>query len=183
VKTNEFVGCTRLVRPPPENPHYQLPFEKACADTLDRSIIDSAKLPRQSIAEVSRLAVVASYRRRKGESGSAIAISTDDFGTQQMPRFPYLPVGLYLSTFELARLQKIETLFVLTEKRLASHFSKLGFDHKFIGGPVDHHGQRVPSMMNVMETINNMRASLRPLYHAIAEDIDRGIKGVDISGA
>jgi hypothetical protein len=38
-------------------------------------------------------------------------------------------------------------------------------------------------MMNVMETINNMRASLRPLYHAIAEDIDRGIKGVDISGA
>ena len=32
VKTNEFIGCTRIVRPLPDDPSYQLPFEKACAD-------------------------------------------------------------------------------------------------------------------------------------------------------
>jgi len=176
VKTNEFVGCTRLIRPPPENPYSLLPFEEACADTLDRSIIDPARLSRQSIAEVSRLAVVASYRRRKGESGSAITLSTEDFGTQQMPRFPYIPIGLYLGTAELARLSGIETLFVLTENRLAAHFNKLGFQLQFIGEPIEHHGTRLPSMMSVSTIIGNMRSNLRPLYQTIASDIERAFR-------
>jgi N-acyl amino acid synthase of PEP-CTERM/exosortase system len=175
-KTNEFVGCTRLIRPPPENPHSPLPFEQACADTLDRSIIDPARLPRQSIAEVSRLAVVAGYRRRKGESSSAITISTEDFGTQQMPRFPYIPIGLYLGTTELARLSGIETLFVLTENRLAAHFNKLGFQLQFIGEPIEHHGTRLPSVMSVSAIIGNMRGNLRPLYQTIASDIEKAFR-------
>src|SRR5687768_10718955 len=81
VKTNEFVGCTRIVRPRPENLHYPLPFETTCAATLDRSIIDPAVLPRHRIAEVSRLAVISRYRRRKGEANSAIGFSHEDFGT------------------------------------------------------------------------------------------------------
>ena len=176
VKTDEFVGCTRLVRPPPENRHYQLPFEKICTDTLDRSIIDPAKLPRESIAEVSRLAVTAAYRRRKGESSSAIGISTEDFGTQQMPRFPYIPIGLYLGTTELARLSGIDTLFVLTEHRLAAHFNKLGFQLQFIGEPVEHHGSRVPSVMSVSAIISNMRTNLRPLYQTIALDVEKALR-------
>ena len=34
VKTNEFIGCTRIVRPLPDDPYYPLPFEKACATLL-----------------------------------------------------------------------------------------------------------------------------------------------------
>lgn len=175
VNTGEFVGCTRIVRPPLEDLHYQLPFEKACAATLDRSIIDPATLPRHTIAEVSRLAVIAEYRRRKGEANHAVGISNEDFGTATQPRFPFIPVGLYLGTTELARRNGIDTVFVLTEERLALHFAKLGFDLTYIGNPVEHHGKRIPSVMGVTETINNMRANLRPLYSAIVEDIDRAM--------
>lgn len=174
IHTSEFVGCTRIVRPPPEDPNRPLPFEIACANTLNRTIVDPAELPRHRIAEVSRLAVVSRYRRRKGETNKAVSITDEDFGTPKLPRFPYLPVGLYLSTFELARLNKIDTLFVLTEERLASHFSKLGFDLQFIGRPVEHHGERIPSMMSVSATLRDMRANLQPLYHTIAADIERG---------
>ncbi|ARO86988.1 N-acyl amino acid synthase, PEP-CTERM/exosortase system-associated [Nitrosospira lacus] len=175
VKTGEFVGCTRIVRPRPEDPHYPLPFEKTCATTLDKSIVDSAKLSRRDIAEVSRLAVIAGYRRRKGESNTAVGISGEDFGTPNQPRFPFIPIGLYLATTELARLNEIDTVFVLTEERLASHFSKLGFNLQYIGSPIEHHGKRIPSMMSVSGTIRNMRANLRSLYHAIAADIEKGL--------
>jgi hypothetical protein len=66
-------------------------------------------------------------------------------------------------------------VFVLTEERLASHFAKLGFSHKYIGGPIEHHGMRVPSMMSVSGTIKGMRPNLRPLYDVIAEDIKRNL--------
>lgn len=175
VRTQEFIGCTRIVRPRPDDPHYQLPFEKTCANVLDRSIIDPAKLPRHSIAEVSRLAVIARCRRRKGESTSAIGISEEDFGTPNLPRFPYIPIGLYLGTTELARLNGIDTLFVLTEQRLASHFGKLGVKVQSIGEPLEHHGMRTPSMMSVKGIINDIRSIIRPLYRTIAADIEKGL--------
>ncbi len=173
VKTGEFIGCSRIVRPPVDDPGYQLPFEKKCASVLDRTIIDPAKLPRHTIAEVSRLAVVSAYRRRKGEASKPLGITKDDFGPFDLPRFPYISVGLYLGTTELARRHGMETLFVLTEERLASHFRKLGVKVEAIGRPIEHRGTRTPSMMSVRGIINDIRSIIRPLYHSIVADIEK----------
>jgi N-acyl amino acid synthase of PEP-CTERM/exosortase system len=173
VKTMEFIGCARIVRPPADDPRYQLPFEKKCLSLLDRTIVDPAKLPRHTIGEVSRLAVVSAYRRRKGEASKPVGITKDDFGPLDLPRFPYISVGLYLGTTEMARLHGIETLFVLTEERLASHFRKLGVRVEAIGQPIEHRGTRTPSMMSVRGIINDIRSIIRPLYHNIAADIEK----------
>ena len=41
VKTDEFVGCTRIVRSRPEEPHYRLPFEKTCAYSVESALNSS----------------------------------------------------------------------------------------------------------------------------------------------
>jgi N-acyl amino acid synthase of PEP-CTERM/exosortase system len=172
IRTGEFIGCTRIVLTRPADPFHPLPFEKACGATLDRSIVDPAQLPRAAIAEVSRLAVVSQFRKRKGDvKKSVIPVSNSDFGTLLQPRFPYIPIALYLGTVELARLNKISTLFVLTEQRLASHFKKLGVNIKTIGAPVEHRGQRIPSMLNPDEIVKNLKLMVRPLYRVIATEV------------
>ncbi len=168
------VGCTRLVLTNPQDRDAPLPFERTCAKTLDRSIIDPARLPRERIAEVSRLAVLATYRRRRNEHGAPVAIHDEDFGSKSQPRFPYIPIGLYLGAVALASRSGIETLFVLTEPRLASHFGKLGVDIRQIGGPVEHRGMRVPSMMDVQSIIKNMRFLVKPIWRVIHEEIENG---------
>src|SRR5689334_19989726 len=65
VRNGEFVGCVRLILADADDHNRALPFEQLCASTLDRTIVDPARLDRSRIAEVSRLAVVAQYRRRK----------------------------------------------------------------------------------------------------------------------
>ena len=174
---NHLVGCTRLVCAKPEDPAAPLPFELTCEHTLDRRIIDPQKLPRDRIAEVSRLAVRATYRRRKGDDKAPVAISEEDFGTGDRPRFPYIPIGLYLGAVALAARSGIDTLFVLTEPRLASHFGKLGVDIKQIGGPVEHRGTRVPSMMHVPSIIKDMRFIDKPIWRVVQEEIERGFEG------
>lgn len=165
------VGCTRVVLTRNDDPDYLLPFERTCAATLDRSIIDPARLPRDRIAEVSRLAVRSAYRRRRGETATTAPIHEEDFGTVVQPRFPYIPIGLYLAAIALAERCGIETLFILTEPRLASHFAKLGVDVRQIGGAVEHRGTRIPSMMNVQSVIKNMRFLLKPMWRTIHEEI------------
>lgn len=170
------VGCTRLILAKPDDPDYLLPFEHTCAKTLDRRLVDPARLPRDRIAEVSRLAVCAAYRRRRGEQQVNVSVQEEDFGNAGQPRFPFIPVGLYLGAVALAERSGIDTLFVLTEPRLATHFSRLGVDIRQIGGPVEHRGTRIPSMMDVHSIIKNMRFLVRPMWRVIRAEIERGFK-------
>jgi len=175
--SGRFIGCIRLILPDPQDPATLFPFEKTCAATIDRSLIDSPRIDRARIAEVSRLAVVSAFRRRKGEKDSAGTISKDDFGSPERPRFPYVPVGLYLGMICQAQRHGIDTLFVLTEPRLARHLSLLGVHIKRIGGPVEHRGKRVPSMMSVPSIVSGFGPFVRPLYEHIRDQVAAGYGG------
>ena len=174
IRTGAFVGCTRIILARSDDPLYRLPFEKICATALDRSMVDPDNLPRDTICEVSRLAVIAQFRRRTGEESSPLALSDNAdnaFGTTTQPRFPYIPVSLYLAANELARLNGIRTGFVLTEARLARHFRTLGFAPQTVGAAVEHHGKRIPSMMSPTTIVENLKAPLRALYRTVAAQI------------
>jgi len=176
IHNNAFIGCTRIIRPPLNSDDKRLPFEKICTQTLDRSTVDPTKLPANKIGEVSRLAIIGSFRRRKGEARSSLSISEEDFENKPAPRFPYISLGLYYGTIELARMHNIEILFMLTEERLANHFNKLGSKLEFIGEPIEHHGVRFPSMIIINHLINNLKPIIRPLYQAVARDIQTGMR-------
>ena len=170
------VGCARLVLVNPADPDAPLPFERICAKSLDRSIIDPAKFPRRCIAEVSRLAVRESYRIRKGEHCRAqLAHHEKGRCARALSCFPFIPLGLYLGAISLAAHRELEVLFVLTEPRLANHFARLGVNIRQIGDPVSHRGTRVPSVIDVQSVIRGIHLMIKPLWHTVNEDIESSI--------
>lgn len=175
--TGEPIGCTRLILARPEDPGFPLPFEDSCIDVLDRSLVDPAQLPRHTLGEVSRLAVVSSFRQRKDESHTDATLTEEDFGGNgPNTRFPFIPVSLYLGAAAMAYRLGIEHVFVLTEPRLASHFVRIGFDIKTVGGPIEHRGVRVPSLLSSSKVVSNLRPMIRPLYAVIEESVDKAFK-------
>ncbi|MDN3919216.1 PEP-CTERM/exosortase system-associated acyltransferase [Roseateles violae] len=171
------VGCTRLILTQPEAPATLLPMEISCADVIDRQLVDPAALPRDTIGEVSRLAVVNSFRQRKGESGTPMALAEDDFGSNAgMPRFPFIPVSLYLGAAAIARHMGVEHVFVLTEPRLAAHFNRIGFDIRSIGGTIEHRGTRVPSVLSSSKVVAELRPLIKPLYEVIEASVKEGFR-------
>ena len=172
--TGEPVGCTRLILTRPEAPDDPLPFEQSCSEVLDRSIADPAKMPRHTIGEVSRLAVMSTFRKRRGEDSTAASMTDDDFGgAGPQARFPFVPVSLYLGAAAIARRFDIEHVFVLTEPRLASHFARIGFDIQTVGGPIEHRGLRVPSLLRSSKVIGGLRPLIRPMYDVIDDAVGR----------
>jgi N-acyl amino acid synthase of PEP-CTERM/exosortase system len=171
--TGEAVGCTRLILARPEDPGHRLPFEESCRDVLDRSIADPQRMSRKSLGEVSRLAVLKSFRRRKGEEVVPAPMSDDDFGPQGSEgRFPFIPLSLYLGAAAVARRLEIEHVFVLTEPRLASHFARIGFDIRRVGGCVEHNGIRVPSVLSSSRVVHGLRPMIQPLYAVIEQAVE-----------
>jgi N-acyl amino acid synthase of PEP-CTERM/exosortase system len=172
VDSAEPVGCVRLILVNPNEPQSPLPFERLCEGTLDRSAIDMVRLDRAKIAEVSRLAIVSRYRRRRGEDKVPIGIDDSDFGTAERPRFPYIAAGLYLGMIAQARHHGLEMLFMLTERRLARQLSRLGVKLQTIGEPIEHRGVRYPSMMRVQEIIDGFNVFVKPLFAVIAGEME-----------
>lgn len=171
--TGEPVGCTRLILARPEDPAYPLPFEESCREVLDEALAGPPRSDRRRMGEVSRLAVLNTYRQRKGEAGTAVSVSEDDFGGRgPRTRFPFVPVSLYLGAAAIARRFGIENVFVLTEPRLASHFSRIGFDISAIGGTIEHRGTRVPSLLSSSKVVAGLRPLIRPMYEVIEQAVD-----------
>jgi N-acyl amino acid synthase of PEP-CTERM/exosortase system len=169
VKNGEYVGCVRIVL---TDTTTELPIERLCRSTLDRSVFDPALADRTKIGEVSRLAVIAKYRRRKGEEKTPVVITEDDFGTPDRPRFPYIASGLYLAMLAQARHHRIETLIMLTERRLTRQLARLGVNLHVIGAPVEHRGIRYPSMMLAKDVIDGLHFFVRPLFDVIASEME-----------
>ena len=142
---------------------------------LDRSLADPACMPRHTLGEVSRLAMLNTFRQRKGESETPVSVTDDDFAAQgPRTRFPFIPVGLYLGAAAIARRFGIEHVFVLTEPRLASHFVRIGFDIRAVGGAIEHRGTRVPSLLSSSKVVAGLRPMIRPLYAVIEEAVNDG---------
>ncbi len=172
--SGRFVGSIRLILPDPNDLAKPYPFEKTCAETINRAIADPRKMAREKMGEVSRLAVIADYRRRKSDKGTPGSLSDEDFGDEGRPRFPFIPVGLYLGMLVQAHRFGADTLFMLTEPRLARHLSLLGVKIERIGGPVEHRGRRVPSMLNAPGIVGGFGPLVRPLYEHIASEVAVG---------
>ena len=164
--SDAFVGCVRLVRPVPGQEMQRLPFEHVCHGLAPGAVPDSPER-RARIAEVSRLAVVRSFRRRRGEAARPAPLGESDFGAGPALRFPYVLVGLYLGVVAAAALHDVQRMFVLTEPRLGTHLHRLGLRVIRIGPPVEHRGLRVPAMIDVGPVEQGMHAMMRPLYEHV----------------
>lgn len=174
VRTQRYIGCVRLVLPHKEEDAICLPFQKTCLGHLHQGHPDPDDVARGVVAEVSRLAIVADYRRRKHEKGRPYGLGDEDYSQQGRRRFPYIPVGLYIGMLQIASLHGIKTLYIMTEPLLAIHFSRLGGKLVPVGDVVEHRGKRRPYVMYVDEVLKEANLFLRPLIRAIAKDVKHG---------
>ena len=171
IGTWEFIACARLIRTPTDDPAQPLPFERICAHALDHERLRAESIPRAGIAEVSRLAVISKFRRRQGEAPVPAPLDDRDFGNMHFPRFPYLIIGLYLGIIALARLDGIKRLYLLTEPRLAEYLSRLGVEVVPVGGPLEHRGTRIPSMIDVDGVVAHLNRHVKPLFDEIVRQL------------
>ena len=171
--SGDFIGCVRLILTAPGDPHAPLPFERTCGPALHRSVLDPAKLPRDRIAEVSRLAIIGQYRRRRGEKHMpAGGIQDTELDSAGQPRFAWLLVGLYMGVFAIAARHGLEQLFLLSEPRLARHLNKIGITNVQIGNPTEHRGFRAPAVMDVQHVITNLDPLLKSVFTHVNAQLD-----------
>jgi len=178
--SNQFAGTMRMVMPPPNQPELLIPLEKYCLDAVDRSIMDIKKLPRGSFAEVSRLAVNRSFRRRVGDfcklkedQGKVSSVNNNSYRVTVGDRrqSPNIAVGLYLIAASLFTLKKLDYIFIMINPGLMKTLNRAGLYFEQMGNAIDYHGLRAPFYI----TPENLNRFLKPEYRLLRDTIMRQV--------
>lgn len=174
---NHFVAGARLVFTDPDDPDAPLPFEIACGNSLDTELIAVTCPDRSRMGELSRLAVIAQYRRRLGERSRAFSLEEESIKPDRV-RLPHLTLGLYFGLVALARWQGLQVLFMLAEPAMARSIAHYGVPVVRVGPAVNHRGVRFPYMMQVDAILDGLSEGVRAFYASIYDKVLQDLRDV-----
>jgi N-acyl amino acid synthase of PEP-CTERM/exosortase system len=157
---NAIIGTVRLVQP---SDGLMYPYESHCS-----AFADHVPPPRENAAEISRLVVKRTHRRRRGDSmegvssefaekGSAETIKPHAGGKKRGGNSPMLLLGLYREMYRHSRQNGIKYWYAAMEQSLAGSLSKMGFEFVPIGPETDYYGPVTPFIVNLDDADRELR--------------------------
>lgn len=171
-------GCVRMVRTTGTGGVDPLPFEKNCAGSLDQARIDAMALERDTLCEISRLAVDGMFRRRSGEDETRYGVIEGlDCSQQERRTFSMIAVTCFLAATALTALSGRTNVFAMMEPFLPRLLSRSGIDFERVGEDIDYHGMRAPYFIRTQSALDNMRPDLKELYGEVYARINEGHGG------
>ena len=166
-RDGQLIGTVRLIL----NPNGEFPIERHCQLNIDKD-----KIPRENIAEISRLAISKAYRRRiedkyiYGPDEERRSIGSFDSFTNKIlyKRFndryrrdfsgksqhdrrqrPEAVIALYKALYHESKRRGITHWYAIMTKGLFILLRRLGINFMPIGDPVDYHGIRTPYLGDI----------------------------------
>lgn len=164
-------GCVRLV-PTSDDVDDLLPYEKYCAESIDRAFIDKLNIQRRDICEISRLAVDGAFRRRSGESKTRFGeIDALDCSAAEKRSFSLIAVAGFLASTALTELSGRNDVFAMMEPFLPRLMKRSGIAFEQSGKTIQYHGERALYYIKTQSAIDNMVPELKELYEAIHQQV------------
>lgn len=144
--SNEVIATVRLVLTDPTFPSAKFPIEEHC-HLLISSHNTRQSLRRESLAEISRLAVSKEFRRRIGERETVHGITenTPKYGDEGQRRlFPHITMGLFKAIVKMSAEHGITHWCAVMEPTLLRILARFGIQFDPVGPLVQYHGWRQP---------------------------------------
>ncbi|MBA6391062.1 PEP-CTERM/exosortase system-associated acyltransferase [Colwellia sp. BRX10-3] len=170
--SNTYTSCVRVVKS--ANESELLPIEKYCLASIQNKELHPSNFPRHEIAEISRLAVKADFRRRKMDKfkGSAVgAINVPTYSETELRCFPFIAIGLYMAAATMSMETGVKHVYVMMEPRLARSMRFVGINFIQLGQAIDYHGLRAPYYINANMFMEDLSPGFKSLYLEIQKEI------------
>ena len=171
--SDEYIGCVRIVLNDPRHPHDRFPIEETFETDFIQNHPSLATYQRKQAGEISRIAVLSSFRHRSGERNKPNTDIEDP--TKAKPderrRFPHIALGLYLAAGAMGIAEGKTCVLAMMEPKLARRLRIFGIKFEQLAEPVEHRGLRAPFIV----TKENFTDGLAPPMSALLEHISLAV--------
>lgn len=174
-RSGEAAGCMRLVLPNEDDlsRERRLPLQSYAGQSLTDEALHPARLDRDEICEISRLAIAKPFRRKSVSTDTICRLGQDiqRFTADEQKTFPMIVVGLFLATYALVGLSHRRHVFAMMEPRLPRLLSMSGFHFTQVGNRIDFHGKRSAYYIDQHKAEKEIHAELLPLYRHVQNEL------------
>ena len=174
--SQQFVGVVRLVLPNPGDPNSPFPIEQHGGPAISSYSASVAKIPRRSLAEISRFSVSKGFKRRLAEANNSCGISDvaeyeDKTGHDAAHRrlLPHVTIGLFAGIVQMSAEQGITHWYSFMEPTLIRLLTRFGIYFDPIGPPVQFNGARQPTIAAVDEVLTGIHRERRDVWEIITD--------------
>ncbi|MBE0437287.1 MAG: PEP-CTERM/exosortase system-associated acyltransferase [Methylomicrobium sp.] len=165
------IGNVRLIIAN-ESSDMKLPVEKHYKHPFDFSKLGLTNLRAGRTGEISRMAILPSFRRRPADINYS-ANQVNNRVDLENRRYPvnYMPMCLAFAAIELMLEQKLDYGVALMEPRLAKLLVRFGIELKQIGQTIEYFGLRAPFCIFPEQSYQNLSPEYRILSDTIRSEL------------
>ena len=159
-RTGVYAATARLILPVSDAPY---PIELHCK--LDEQVEDRSI--RTHLGEISRFAVSKVFKRRLGESGSVVGVSSDIevyLEDDERRVLPHISLGLFAAVIRMMHAHEVSHCYAVMEPALLRLLARFGVVFNRIGPDVDYHGIRVPCLSSLKQALPRIRQTAPPIW-------------------
>ena len=169
--SNQAIGNVRLI-PLEKGANKILPIQQHYRKPFDFSATHISQLHDGKTGEISRMALLSSFRRRPSDRNYSFG-TKDDNGVKGVRRFPinYMPMCLTFAAINLMIDERLDYGVALMEPCLAKLLVRFGVVLKQVGQPVDYFGLRAPYLIFPETTYHNLPDDYRGLFDIIRQEL------------
>ncbi|QIB64740.1 PEP-CTERM/exosortase system-associated acyltransferase [Kineobactrum salinum] len=158
-------GCVRLVMMDNDEP---MPLELHSGGSMDHGFMQRFAGQRQTLCEISRLAVDGDFRRRRGEQETRFGTKdTLQFHTREKRTFPLIAVSLFLAAAAVAELMHRKHCFAIMEPFLPAILKRTGVAFQRVGADFEFRGIRAPYYADLDDLVRDAPDELRLCYDVV----------------
>jgi N-acyl amino acid synthase of PEP-CTERM/exosortase system len=167
--SGEFVGTARLILPDPLNPKKLFPTEQHMC--LDPALIDTSKLTRQNMGEISRLVVARRFSRRSDEPLQLLdnGTSIQKWVPTKRRRFPHPILALAVGIIGMSVEHNITHWLSVMEPALNRLLGLYGLQLDPVGPLINHHGMRRPYYVNLIRMLDRMCKNHHQFWELVSD--------------
>lgn len=174
IPTGRPAGCVRMVPTFSTEVRDPLPFEKYCSTCLDNDFIDALHAPRETMCEISRLAVDGAFRKRAGEKQTRCGeVEYLESAVDERRAYPLIAVSAFLASTAVTNLTHRTNVFMMTEPFLPKLLGRSGIVVQRAGEQIDYHGLRAPYFITSQTAEQGLKGDLKELYGIIFKKFER----------
>lgn len=175
-ETGKAAGCVRLVL---ANENSLMPMEGHAGDSLDQAFMSQFSGRRNTLCEISRLAVDSDFRRRRGERETRFGASDAfNFSKREQRTFPLIALFLFMASGAVADVLNRKNCCAIMEPSLFLLLRRAGTVFRRIGDDFEFRGTRAPYYANIDDLVAHAPVELRQMYGAVYQQIAGALEPV-----
>jgi N-acyl amino acid synthase of PEP-CTERM/exosortase system len=162
-------GTVRLVLPRPHAPGESFAMQRICRHP---AITDPDIFPPGRTAEVSRFSIAKSFRQRRGDTVYPANLEMTDArrDTHEWRRVvPNMTLGLIEGLVRMSLSHDIHVWCAVMEPALLRLLARFGIDFRPVGPPVIYHGRRQPSVIRLVDMLNEVKDRRPDVWHVLTD--------------